>query len=99
MNTSITFNETTYRFSYFQGRDEEKNLTFDCYGIYKNGELDTKYHLEEGTTTSGSGKNKKVEKVFHLYYCNFYVSSIQVKDFSIVELAKVIDYIIKNENK
>lgn len=98
MNTQITFNETTYRFSYFQGRNYETNQTFDCYGIYKNGELDTKYHLEEGTITSGTGKNKKVEKIHILYYCNF-CTSVSIVDFSILEVAKIIDYIIKNENK
>lgn len=93
MVTTITFNENTYRFDYFQGKNEKANLTFDCYGIYKNGELNSDYLLEEyGTIESG----EVVEKLFFLYYKGFN-TTIFIKDFSILEVAKVIDYINKNK--
>ncbi len=86
--TSITFNENTYRFSYYEGRDGDNEI-YECYGIYKNGELNSDWFLEEGTIES--------EKIYILYWKGF-GSGIHIKDFSILEVAKVINHII-NINK
>lgn len=91
MNTTITFNENTYTFNYYEGKGQN-NETYECYGIYKNGELDTDWFLEEGTIESGVGGRKIVEKIFILYWKGF-TSSIHIKDFSILEVSKVINHI------
>ncbi len=88
---SITFNENTYRFGYYEGRDGD-NKIYECYNIYKNGELNSDWFLEEGTIESN-----EVEKIFILYWKGF-TSGIHIKDFSILEVAKVINHII-NTNK
>lgn len=97
MNTQITFNENTYRFDYYEGRDGNNNI-YECYGIYKNGELNSDFFLEEGTIVHGVGENQKVDKIFTLYFKTF-CTSVSIKDFSILEVARVIDYIIKTYNK
>lgn len=94
--TSITFNENTYRFDYYEGRDGD-NKIYECYGIYKNGELNSDWFLEEGTIESGVGGRKIVEKIFILYWKGF-ASGLHIKDFSILEVAKVINHIV-NVNK
>lgn len=85
-NLQITFNETTYRFNYFQGRDEQTNQTYDCYGVYINGALNTDFTLE------------KVEDEYQFFYKGFY-GMLSIKDFSILEVAKVIHYIETLKNK
>ena len=89
--TTITFNENTYRFGYYEGNDGN-NKIYECYGIYKNGELNSDWFLEEGTIESHVGGRKIVERIFILYWKGF-TSGIHIKDFSILEVAKVINHI------
>jgi hypothetical protein len=96
MNNKLTFNETTYEFNYFEGRDSQTGGTFPCYGVYINGALTTSYHLEEGTISSGCGDCKKVQLCWILYYKSF-ATGITIDDFSFSEIVKVINYIINNE--
>jgi len=87
--TKLTFNDTTYEFNYFMGRNKATGKTFDCYGVYVNGEKDTDYVLEEGTETTGD--NTPI-KIWNLYYKSFYCM-VSINDFSLGEIVKVIDYI------
>ena len=94
--TTITFNENTYRFGYYEGNDGN-NKIYECYGIYKNGDLNSDWFLEEGTIESHVGGRKIVERIFILYWKGF-TSGIHIKDFSILEVAKVINH-IENTHK
>jgi hypothetical protein len=96
MATHITFNANTYDFNYYEGKGEN-GKTYACYGIYKNGELNSDWYLEEGTMESGVGGRKVIETIYLLYYKNYY-AGVSIKDFSILEVAKVINHII-NTNK
>lgn len=92
MNIKLTFNETTYEFHYY----EPKGIP--TYAILINGVESKTYHLEQGTIESGSKRNPKVENIWVVYWNNF-DSATYIKDFSLNEIVKVINYITKIENK
>jgi len=92
-NTKLTFNETTYEFNYFLGRNEKTNNTYDCYGVYINGELNTDYVLEQIFDSNGFASQYKV---FGLFYKSFY-TYIAMSNFELDNVVKVINYI--NSNK
>ena len=94
MNTKLTFNETTYDFNYFMGKNKVTGETFDAYGVYVNGELDTDYVLDKRTETSG---HETPKKIWLLYWKSFYCM-VSINDFSLGEVVKVIDY-INSRNK
>jgi hypothetical protein len=94
-NTKLTFNETSYEFTYFLGRNKITGETFNAYGVYINGALNTDYVLEEGTETSGHNNTKKI---WLLYWKSFYLN-FSIDNFSLEEVVKVISYIREREGE
>jgi hypothetical protein len=91
MNTTITFNETTYDFKYRLGIDSN-NDAYEVFDIYIDGNKSI-YHLEEVFIDG------ETEKVYSLFWNTFSSGTFINNPSSILELSKVIDKIQNNQNK
>jgi hypothetical protein len=92
--TKLTFNDTTYEFNYFVGTHKGTGKTFDCYGVYVNGEKNTDYVLEKVTQSHGINTDAELYILFWKSFSTY----ITIKDFSLEEVVKVISY-INSQNK
>ena len=89
-NINLTFNKTTYDFNFCVGN--HKNKSYEYYNIYINGERNHDYLLESAIQTKG-------EKIFILYWKSFGSSCFITNPNNLEEIAKVITYINKNNDK
>jgi hypothetical protein len=89
--TKLTLDETTYEFNYFMGRNEVTGEIFDSYGVYVNGALNTDYVLKEATKSHGVCGDGE----FYILFWKSFSTHITIKDFSLGEIVKVINYINK----
>ena len=85
-NTKLTFNETTYELKLSLGKDE-KNDAYFIYKIYINGELKSNWILQEDK-----------DGTYDLY-CKSSYCQITIKDFSLGEVVRVINYIHEREGE
>ena len=88
-NTKLTFNETTYEFNYFLGRNKVTGKTFDAYGVYVNGEKDTHYVLQRATDSHGIYTDAEV----YILFWKSFETHILISSFTLDNVVKVINYI------